>query len=121
VARVAVSPQVLSGAYPVVTANSRDLAMQAGDSSLGNYALIVEGKTVILVQNTDSGAHNVTLTGVVDAFNRTGDLVYSLGAGELAIFGPFKAAGWSHGSGAEGGIWINVADATLKLANITQG
>lgn len=119
-ARVLVAAQVAPGAYPVVTANSRDLAMQAGDASLGNYTPLVEGKTLIIVQNTDSGAHTITITSVVDTpFNRLGNVVaYSLGAGELAFFGPFKAAGWLQSAPA--GIWIDVDDATMKIAVITQ-
>lgn len=115
-ARVNVVAQVAPGAYPVITANSRDLAMQAGDVSLGNYTALVEGKTLVIVQNTDSGAHTVTITSVADSLNRTGDVsAYSLGGGELAMFGPFKAVGWSNG----GQVWISVNDATMKIAVIT--
>ncbi len=116
-ARVNVVAQVAPGAYPVVTANSRDLAMQAGDVALGNYTALVEGKTLVIIQNTDVGAHTVTITSVADSLNRTGDVsAYSLGAGELALFGPFKAVGWTHG----GQIWIDVNDATMKIAAVTQ-
>jgi hypothetical protein len=120
-ARVLVAAQVAPGAYPVVTANSRDLAMQAADPSLKNYTPLVEGKTLLIAQNTDSGAHTVTITSIVDAFNRTGDVTaYSLGAGELAIFGPFKEAGWKHLDTGEVGIWFEANDATVKFAVVTQ-
>ena len=45
-ARVLVAAQVAPGAYPVVTANSRDLTFQASDASLHNYTPLVEGKTL---------------------------------------------------------------------------
>jgi hypothetical protein len=91
--------------------------MQAADVALGNYTPIVEGKTLLLVQNTDSGAHTVTISSVADAYNREGDITaYSLSAGEIALFGPFKAAGWSNG----GNLDIDASDATVKFAVITQ-
>jgi hypothetical protein len=117
-ARVLIAAQTTPGAYPTlpITANSRDMSMQAGDSSLGNYTPIVEGKTLVIVQNTDSGAHTVSFTSAADTYNRTGDISgYSLGAGELAIFGPFKALGWSDG----GNLDIDCSDNTVKFAVIT--
>ncbi len=121
-ARVLVAAQTTPGAYPSlpIGANTRDLAMQAGDPALGNYTPLVEGKTLILLQNTFAGAKTVTFTSVADSYGRTGDITtYSIGQDEFALFGPFKAAGWSHGSGADGGIWIDVSDAAVKIAVIT--
>jgi hypothetical protein len=120
-ARVLVAAQVAPGAYPIVTANSRDITWQASDASLHNYTPLVEGKTVLLVQNINASAKTVTLTSVADTpFNRTGDVTaYSLDQYEIAWFGPFKAAGWSHGAGATGGIWIDTNHADVMLAVIT--
>lgn len=122
-ARVLVVAQVAPGAYPVVTAGSLDVTMQAADVALGNYVPLVENKTLLLIQNTHAtDAKTFTITSVVDAFNRTGDITtYSLAAGDIALLGPFRGAGWSHGSGATGGIWIDGASADIKIANITQG
>lgn len=117
-ARVNVAAQTTLGAYPELplTANSADLAMQAGDNSLGNYTALVDNKTFVIAQNTDSGAHTITFTSVVDTFNRTGNITsYSIGAGELAMFGPFKTLGWAN----SGQLWIDVNDNTVKLAVIT--
>lgn len=120
-ARVLVAAQTTPGSYPTlpIPANSRDLSMQAGDASLLNYTPLVEGKTLVIVQNTDSGAHTVGFPSVVDSpYGRKGDIsAYSLGAGELAIFGPFKGAGWLQSAPA--GLWIDVNDATMKIAVIT--
>jgi hypothetical protein len=118
-ARVLVAAQAFPGAYPSlpIGANTRDLAMQAGDTALGNYTPIVEGKTVVLLHNTFAGAKTVTFTSVADAYGRTGDITtYSIGQDEHARFGPFKAAGWSHGTGADGGLWIDVSDAAVLIA-----
>jgi len=121
-ARVLVAAQAAPGAYPVVSAGSLDVAMQAADTGLGNYAPIVEGKTLILVQNTDVSAQTVTITSVVDAYNRLGNITaYSLAAGDVVLLGPFKAAGWSHGTGIDGGVWLDASNAGIKIANITQG
>lgn len=117
-ARVLVAAQTTPGAYPTlpITANSRDLTFQAGDNSLGNYTSIVEGKTLVVVHNTDSGAHTVTFTSQPDTYGRSGDISsYSLGAGELGLFGPFKALGWSDA----GNLDIDCSDNTVKFAVIT--
>lgn len=118
-ARVNIAAQTTPGAYPTlpVTANSLDLAMQALDASLGNYTALVDSKTFVLAQNTGVGARTITFTSVADAFGRTGDITaYSIGAGELAIFGPFKAAGWSQ-SGTQ--LYIDGSHAEVKAAVIT--
>lgn len=117
-ARVNVAAQTTPGAYPElpITANSLDVAFQAGDNSLGNYTALVENKTYVLAWNTDVGAHTVTITSTADTFNRTGNIsAYSIGAGEIAQFGPFKQLGWSQ----SGQLWIDVNDNTVKLAVIT--
>jgi len=119
VARVLVAAQTTPGAYPAlpITANSRDLQMQAGDASLGNYTPLVEAKTLVLLHNTGAGARTVTFTSQADTpYNRTGDITaYSIGAGEMALFGPFKAIGWSDG----GNLDIDVSHAEVQIAVIT--
>ena len=118
--RVNVPAQTTPGAYPTlpIGANTRDLAMQAGQTSGdgGNYTVIVQDKTIVIVQNTDVGAQTVTFSSVADALNRTGDITaYSIGAGEIALFGPFKLVGWTNG----GQLWLHVSDATVKIAVIS--
>ena len=117
-ARVNVAAQTTPGAYPSfpISANSLDVAFQAADDSLGNYTALVEGKTYVLAWNTDSGAHTVTFTSAADTYGRTGDITsYSIGANEIAQFGPFKQLGWSQ----SGQLWIDVSDNTIKLAVLT--
>ena len=119
-ARVLIAAQTTPGAYPTlpIAANSRDLQMQAGDASLGNYTPLVDGKTLVICQNTNatSTARTVTFTSAVDAFNRTGDITaYSLSAGELGLFGPFKTVGWSDA----GNLDIDVSNAEMVIAVIT--
>jgi hypothetical protein len=122
-ARVLIAAQTLPGAYPTlpITPGSRVLAFQAVDTGLGNYTPLVENKTTIWVKNGHAtDAKTVTITSVADTFGRTGDVAaYSLAAGELAPFGPFKAAGWSHGAGTTGGIWIDGSSTDIKVAVVT--
>ena len=119
-ARVLIAAQTLPGAYPTlpITPGSRVLAFQAVDTGLGNYTPLIENKTSILVKNGHAtDAKTVTITSVADALGRTGDVpAYSLAAGEIARFGPFKAVGWSHGTGTTGGIWIDGSSADIKVA-----
>lgn len=98
-ARVLVAAQSLPGAYPTlpIAANSRDLTLSAGDATNLNYTPLVNDATVVIAQNTGAGARTVGIVSAADEFGRTGDITaYSLSAGELAIFGPFKKAGWSN-------------------------
>lgn len=117
-ARVLVAAQTPPGAYPSfpISANSLDMDFQASDNSLGNYTPLVDNKTYVLAWNTDTGAHTITFTSAADTFNRTGDITsYSIGAGEIAQFGPFRTAGWSQ----SGQLWIDTTDVTIELAVIT--
>jgi hypothetical protein len=90
--------------------------MQAADASLLNYTPLTNGKTYLLAQNTDSGAHTVTITSVADNLNRVGDITaYSLAAGVIAQFGPFQSVGWSNG----GQLWFQADNALVKFAVVT--
>lgn len=117
-ARTVITPQLPIGAYPTLpySASAADVLFTPDDDPTDRYALIVEGKTFVLAHNTDSGAHTVTFTSVADSFNRTGDITaYSIAADKVAMFGPFKTAGWSH----SGQLYIDVSDPKIRLAVIT--
>lgn len=117
-ARTNLVAQTLPGAYPTlpISANTRDLTTNAIDIVNGNETTLVDSKTVVLLKNEDAGATTVTFTSVADTLGRTGDITaYSIGAGELAIFGPFKLVGWTH----SGKLWIDGSDVDLKVAVIT--
>jgi hypothetical protein len=117
-ARTNIAAQTLPGAYPTLppAANSLDLTTVAADIANGNETAIVDNKTVVLAKNDDVGAVTITFTSVADTLGRTGDITaYSIGAGELAVFGPFKLVGWTH----SGKLWIDGSDVDLKLAVIT--
>lgn len=117
-ARTNIAAQSFIGAYPTlpIGAGGADLTFSNGDVANGNSSALVDNKTVVLAYNTDSSAHTVTFTSAPDTLNRAGDIsAYSVAAGKVAAFGPFKAVGWAVGGVLE----INVSDATMHLAVIT--
>ena len=128
-ARVLVAAATTPGSYPSLQPGAGTLALswQAADASLKNYTPLVAGKTYLLAMNTDSSAHTVTVSSVVDVFKRTGDITaYSLAAITsttpiIAQFGPFASAGWltpTDGS-TPAGLWFESNSATVKFAVVT--
>ena len=110
----ALTAQVTNGAYPAlpIGAGTRKLTHVAIDASLGGSVAIIEGKTMVFVFNTGGAPHTVTIASVADSFNRPGDITtYSVPAGEVHHFGPFKLAGWSNA----GLLGITVSDVSLEI------
>ena len=101
-----------------LSAGTAALTMTDGDDMNGHFAPIVSGRTWLLAHNTDDSAQTVTILSAADAQNRKGDITaYSLAAGDICTFGPFTTAGWELTSPT--GLQIDVSDATVKLAVIT--
>jgi hypothetical protein len=95
-----------------VAADEADLATEAGDDVNGND-VDCTGDELLVVHNTDVGAQTVTITAAPDEFGRAGSITaYSVGADEIAIFGPFPTAGWRQ---TDGKLYIDVSDATVEL------
>lgn len=109
------------GSYPALplTALSANFVFTAADATAapnGN-SFVSTGRELLLVQNTDSGAHTITFTSVADGLNRTGDITtYSIGAGLFSVFGPFNVPGWRQTTGV---VFVNANDATVKIAVIS--
>lgn len=106
------------GAYPTlpIASGGADVAFTAADVVNENSTPLVDNKTVLLAHNTDTGAHTVTVTSVADTLNRAGDISgYSIAAGKVAAFGPFKSVGWANA----GVLQFNADDATIEFAVIT--
>lgn len=118
-ARTVVAPQTLLGSYPSlpISSGGADLVFTAADVGNGNYAVLVDNKTMVLIYNSDVGAHTVTFTSSPDTLNRTGDITsYSVGAGKVAAFGPFRSAGWVNNTNQ---LDINGNHATIGIAVVT--
>jgi hypothetical protein len=118
-ARTNIAAQTLPGAYPVlpVTADSVDLTVVPADVANGNETALVNDRTIVFCDNTGASPRTITFTSVADTLNRTGDITaYTVGAGQQAIWGPFKTVGWAQSGGK---LWIDGAHAELVLAVIT--
>jgi hypothetical protein len=116
-ARTTITSQSLLGAYPTlpISAGGADLEFTANTDPTDRSTPIVENKTVVLAYNTDTSAHTITINSAPDTFNREGDITaYSVAAGKVACFGPFKAAGWANAGVLE----IDVSDPKLEVAVI---
>lgn len=120
--RLAVTPQTLLGSYPAlpVTANSADITFTAAGASFADGAgFTLTGGEILLVKNDNVGAQTVTISSVADDLKRTGDITtYSIGAGEVAAFGPFELKGWRQSDGKlhVAASAADVSFAVLKLA-----
>ncbi len=117
--RTAITAETTPGSFPVlpVAADSLDLTATAADVGNGNDTTLVNGKTIVLAYNTDAGAQTITFTSIADSRNRTGDITaYSLGIGEMALFGPFVTAGWEQ---AGNKLYIDASDANVEIFVIT--
>lgn len=116
-ARTPIASQSFLGSYPELplAALEADLMFTAIDDPLSRSTPLVDSKTVVLALNTDGSSHTVTFTSVLDSLKRDGDITnYSVAAGKIAAFGPFRSAGWAQGSN----LFIDVSDAKLRLAVI---
>jgi hypothetical protein len=77
---------------------------------------LIDGKTLLLAHNTDSGPQTITITSVADALNRTLDIAQTLEAGEIWIFGPVKSLGWNQSGNV---LFIDVSDPKIQIAVLT--
>jgi len=120
-ARLVLTPQDLLGAYPTLqpAANSADVTFtNAGKAYADGAGFLVTGGEILLVKNGENSSQTVTITSVVDDMKRAGNIsAYSIGAGEIAAFGPFQPEGWMQ---SDGQIYIaasadDVSFAVLRL------
>jgi len=85
-----ISTQTVQGPYVVtpLSAGSLDATFTAADVSNGNSFVCDANGDILIVWNTDSSSHNLTITSQEDTpYLRTGDITnYSLSAGDIAIF-----------------------------------
>lgn len=116
--RTSITPNTPLGSYPSlpVAATQADLLFTATDDPTSRQTVISDNKTVLLARNTDSVDQTITITSVLDSQNRGGDIAaYTVAAGKIAAFGPFRLTGWSNG----GQLYIDVSDPKVRLAVIT--
>jgi hypothetical protein len=108
-----VAPKGPYGDYSI--ANSADVPLVAADVANLNY-FVASGNDLVLAFNSGGTPQTVTITSASDPYGRTRDITsYSLGAGELAVFGPFGNLGWMQTNGQ---VWLQADSANVKLAAI---
>jgi hypothetical protein len=92
----------------------RTLIWNDADPGYGNrFVSGGSSKELLIARNTSGSAQTVSVRSVADAMGRTGDQVELIGAGNLAIFGPFQTDGWRQ---LDGHIWVDAASSDVKLA-----
>lgn len=116
-ARTTLSATTLLGAYgDYSVANAADIVFTAADTVNYNQAILQEGD-VLLVWNKGGSAYTFTVTSV-ELFGRTGDVsAYSVGAGEIAAFGPYRHAGWKQ---TDGYVYFQGSNASIFFAILRQ-
>lgn len=116
-ARVTIVKTIAKGQFgDYAGANSADLTETAADVANKNQFQL-RPRDLLIVHNTDAAPQTVTLTSVADEHGRTKDVTaYSLGAGEIAVFGPFyNEEGWKQ---LDGYVYVEAAAATVKFGVI---
>lgn len=119
-ARQTISKTLALGEYgDYSVANAADLNFQAADAGNLNQFEFNTGD-ILLAWNTDAGAQTCKVTSkAAQKTGRTGDIGdYSIGAGEIAVIGPFNDQDGFKQS--DGYIYIEASDATVKFAVIQQ-
>lgn len=117
-ARTALTKTTPKGSYPSlpIGAGTADVVMTAADVANKNQ-FPAGGNDLVIAQNTGGSAYTVTITSVVDAFGRTGDIAaYSLDAGDVVVLGPLKREGWVQ---TDGNIYLEASNAAVKFGIIT--
>lgn len=79
---------------------------------------LIDGKTSVLAYNSDTVSRTITITSVADTpFNRSGDIVQTLAAKQIALLGPFKNTGWASPGNL---LLIDVSDPKVQVAVLTE-
>jgi len=116
-ARTTLTKTTALGAYSAsyATANAADATFTAADASNGNQ-FVAGNNDLVVVRNSGASPYTLTISSVVDPYARTGDITtYSIGAGEYAVFGPFRNVGWMQ---SDGYVYLTGSNASLLIGVI---
>lgn len=76
-----------------------------------------DGNTVLIVQNNGGSPVNVTVRAVPDEAGRSVDHVQAVGAGQVAILGPFRQRWWNQTAQDMGKVYVDFsASASVSVA-----
>lgn len=101
--RTNIAGQAPVGPFPAggtVSALALDLTMSAADVGNMNKSPFT-GRDILLVNNTDTASHTITITSAPDEHGRSSDIAtYAVAAGKISAFS-FRggAAGWLQSDG----------------------
>jgi len=108
------TPVQMVAKYPTtpITALALDGAFTAAGAG---FALGAEfwltGKEILIIKGGVAGG-TVTISSVVDPYNRLGDITaYAIGAGEYAVFPQFQKTGWTQ----TGKLLVTASIATIEF------
>lgn len=90
--RTRVTPTDAPGLY--FTAGETVTETAADVSNSNSVTMTGHGRDLLLVRNSGGSTRTVTISSVADSRGRTGDIVETLAAGELKIYGPPALEGW---------------------------
>ena len=116
-ARTVCNKTTLLGAFPTlpITADTADVVLSAADVGNMNYA-VHGGRDILFAFNSGGSPYTVTITSA-PLNGRSGDITtYSIGAGEIAAFGPFTEQGWKQ---ADGSLYFQASNVAVKFFIIT--
>lgn len=100
-ARTDISTQAPVSLYSAPSAGAATLSWTACDA-VNNNSVSLTGKELLIFKNTDSSAHNVTITSSADALGRTLDIgPYSIAGSGIAFFGPVPTTGFIQASNSK--------------------
>jgi hypothetical protein len=95
-----------------VVADSADLVWTDSDSGDG-MQFTASGKDILLVRNDEVSAQTVTITTADDDIGRSGEVdAYSVGAGEIAVFGMFNTQHWRQ---TDGMVYVDMSDDGVQI------
>ena len=97
-ARLSLTAQAPPGFWPALplTAGAEDFTFTlSGADWADGFSFTNTGRENLIFKG-GAGVETITISSVVDQFNRTGDITaYSIGIGEYVWLGPFKPSGWN--------------------------
>jgi hypothetical protein len=109
---------VPKGSYPSlpIGAGTADVTLTAADTTNFNY-FAASGNDLLIAYNSGASPYTVTITSMPDQYGRSGDIAtYSVAAGVVSVFGPFKRDGWVQ---ADGNIYLQASNVAVKFGVIT--
>lgn len=99
---VAITATATVGPYPgTVAADELDFTWTAAEITAASCSSFIStGKEILLVRNPGVASATFALHSQLDQFQRSGDIEYTLAAGEYAQFAFTATLGWKNATGA---------------------